>query len=78
MRFSKRRWDGLIRKWRRQLHEWDPQEDKKNNKSDSEDDFPKIERLTTNELPLGGNTGSMEEDDNAIDDFDDSDLKDML
>lgn len=23
---SKRAWEGLIRKWRRQLHEWDPQE----------------------------------------------------
>lgn len=21
---SKRQWDGVVRKWRRQLHEWDP------------------------------------------------------
>lgn len=59
------------------MHEWDPEEDKKDNKTEeNEDDFPKIERLTTKELT--GNENSMEEDDNAIDDFDDSDLKDML
>lgn len=28
-RCSKRSWDGQVRKWRRELHEWDPEEVKK-------------------------------------------------
>lgn len=67
LRFSKRRWDGLVRKWRRQLHEYDPPNEENNNKDD-DDEMPKIERLTTKD--------NMEEI--SGDNFDDSDLKDLL